>query len=232
MVTRARPSREARPVRDTSGVDVAELVLRYIQALAWPIVVVVLAVLFRRGVRAAVGRLTELSGPGLSAKFESDAEAMAVRAAAVAHTPYVPPPPPAVPVPPARTDPTAWQDEEQTRTVTGGPESGNGSDAAAERHEWTRPPAQDRVRDRFAAARAAAETDPLAAIRLAWDEVERGIEDVTYAQGVTGLIRELARMRGEALARPGMVTAAAARAYVNAAEAIVSAQVRATGRLP
>lgn len=62
------------------GVRIAELVLSYVKTVEWPAVVVVLAVLFRRSVRAILGRITEVSGGGLSAKFEQQAEGIAARA--------------------------------------------------------------------------------------------------------------------------------------------------------
>lgn len=58
----------------------ADVILRYLQALVWPLVVLIIAVMFRRSIRAAVGRLTEVTGPGVSAKFETEAESMAAQA--------------------------------------------------------------------------------------------------------------------------------------------------------
>lgn len=103
----------------TADVDIAELVLRYVRALAWPLAVVVIVVLFRHTIRATVSRLTELSGAGVSAKFQSEAESMAVRAVAAAGRPpeigypplpafpppYVPAQPPPEYRPPAEAPP-------------------------------------------------------------------------------------------------------------------------------
>ena len=70
-------------MRHTSGMRVADLVLRYIEAVEWPVVVVLVVVLFRRSIRTVLGRLSELSGAGVSAKFQTEAERLAGRAAAL-----------------------------------------------------------------------------------------------------------------------------------------------------
>ena len=67
----------------TAGVMVADLVLRYLEAVEWPVVVVLMVVLFRRSIRTVLGRLSELSGAGVSAKFQTEAERLAGRAAAM-----------------------------------------------------------------------------------------------------------------------------------------------------
>ncbi|WP_158720969.1 hypothetical protein [Streptomyces sp. NRRL S-241] len=53
--------------------DVAELVLKYIEALVWPAVVLVLAWSFRRHLKRAFGRMTRLETPAGAIEFAEDA---------------------------------------------------------------------------------------------------------------------------------------------------------------
>ncbi|WP_228941737.1 cell division protein SepF [Nocardioides sp. Leaf374] len=58
---------------------IAELVLDFVNVLAWPILVLVVLLVFRSQVRALAARLASFSGPGVSATFhEASKEAAAL----------------------------------------------------------------------------------------------------------------------------------------------------------
>lgn len=53
--------------------DIAELVLKYLQALAWPLVVGAVLLLLRGEIRALAGRVTGAELPGVRLQFENEA---------------------------------------------------------------------------------------------------------------------------------------------------------------
>lgn len=63
-------------VRKYVRVDVAELVLKYVEALVWPSVVLVLAWSFRRHLKRAFGRMTRLETPAGAIEFAEEAARM------------------------------------------------------------------------------------------------------------------------------------------------------------
>lgn len=54
--------------------ETARLVLDYVEALRWPLLVAALAVAFRSSLRGLAHRMTEIAGPGVRATFEKAAE--------------------------------------------------------------------------------------------------------------------------------------------------------------
>lgn len=56
--------------------DIADIVLDYLEVVAWPAVVLAVIIMFRTSIRTALGRLTELSGFGGSARFDAESAAI------------------------------------------------------------------------------------------------------------------------------------------------------------
>lgn len=67
-----------KPLRSTAWHDPdmcwALLVLRYVRALVWPALVVGMVLLFREQLRSLIGRISEVSGGGVSVKVREDAK--------------------------------------------------------------------------------------------------------------------------------------------------------------
>lgn len=70
--------------RHTAYVEVAELVLKYIQALIWPTVILALLWTWRDRVGEAIGRLSRVETPAGALEFQNEARRVRDRAAAVA----------------------------------------------------------------------------------------------------------------------------------------------------
>jgi hypothetical protein len=71
-------------------VEVAELVLKYIQALVWPVVTLTLLWLWRHRVGEAIGRLSRVETPVGALEFQNEARRVRDRAESVAEEEMVP----------------------------------------------------------------------------------------------------------------------------------------------
>lgn len=71
-------------VRHDASVDVARVVLDYVKALAWPLIVLTLALTFRDEVRRLLRRIKSAKGAGAEVEFGEDAQAVTAEAVQVA----------------------------------------------------------------------------------------------------------------------------------------------------
>ena len=92
--------------RHHAGVDVAELVLKYVQALVWPCVTLALVFVWRDRIADAIQRLQRVETPAGAVEFATDARDVRDRAEAVARSGPGPVGPGVQPLP--REIPASW----------------------------------------------------------------------------------------------------------------------------
>ncbi|RNG21238.1 hypothetical protein [Streptomyces botrytidirepellens] len=220
--------------------EIAELVLKYIEALVWPAVTVGLVWGLRNHIRDAFARMTRLETPAGAIEFETQARQVLSQAeeAAIADSPgpYAPgvptqrpqpwaPYPAPEPVeeglgPSAReeTPPPAQPQPSQAPQAPQAPQESSPPTAGP----WAPPPyAQTNAveaapplwREQLREARTLADASPVGAIITAWSalqSVPKGVVPPHTAE----LLDQLRSLRNLAMHRPDAVTPEAARSFI------------------
>ncbi|GII34184.1 hypothetical protein [Planotetraspora mira] len=202
--------------------EVAKLLLEYLKVMAWPLLIGIVSLGFRKSIRRLLEeRLTEINGLGVSAKFEEKVEELAVKAAAILE---------ASPVPPQDNSPTSARVDPAEAVI-----------------QWS----EQNLIHAFQHARSYARTEPDIAIAFAWSRVTitlreagqrldlrglgnldspgasfmrrlreiRSLEEARPINEVAPQILELYRIRNEALHDPrSKPSHSAALSFVDAAE--------------
>lgn len=198
--------------------DVAELVLKYLQTVIWPVTTLGLVWFLRAHLREALGRLTRLETPLGAADFEVDARRLRERADEFASSePESELEPEPVPEPEAEPEPATTQEPSVPRLTA---------------RRW-----MSRLHD----ARLAAPASPVGAIAIAWNVV-RSLADEVLPVALKGLpsqrisemqragvppktlelFAELGALRHRATYRDAQITAEAALEYVDASWSVCS----------
>ncbi|MGR3937860.1 hypothetical protein [Streptomyces sp. BRA346] len=223
--------------------EIAELVLKYIEALVWPAVTVGLVWGLRNHIRDAFGRMTRLETPAGAIEFETQARHVLSQAEEVAmadppgpYTPGVPAqgPQPWSPYPAPAGVPTPERVEEglgpsasEEAPPPAQPQPSPTQQGSPPGGPWAPPPyaqtdaveAAPLWREQLQEARALVDTSPVGAIITAWNALQ-SVPNGVLPPHTAGLVDQLRLLRDKAMHQPETVTPAAARAYLQAAQMI------------
>jgi hypothetical protein len=229
--------------REDAEMGIADVVLNYVKAVQWPVVVVTLAVVFRVSIRSILGRLSELSGAGVSARFEHQAEAAAGRAASMLADHLLAPQPAASPLPARKGtgEGAVLAELPDLEAVLHDPwyDRANAVDPIAYYKNLTA------LRERFRELGILADEDPALAVRAAWREMRTILRSIALVQGLppfssisdildhleglgmdaglADIARTLEKMYRQVDEEKAHVTAKAARSYLSTARTVATA---------
>ncbi|WP_063735237.1 hypothetical protein [Streptomyces sp. RTd22] len=220
--------------------EIAELVLKYIEALVWPAVTVGLVWGLRNHIRDAFGRMTRLETPAGAIEFETQARQVLSQAEEVAIAdspgPYAPGVPAQAPQPwspypaPGGAAPTPDRVEEglgpsardEAPPPAAQPQPAQPPQGAPPGGPWAPPPytqpdtveaAAPPWREQLREARALVDASPVGAIMTAWSALQ-SVPKGALPPHTAGLLDQLRLLRNKAMHQPETVTPAAARTYI------------------